>query len=90
MKLLVFIIVSTSFALFSQEVSYGFSKKFKTVKKHASLGFLKFNSNDYLELHYRKGKDMVFQVFDQDFESIKRRHRIIFKYLNQLFMKLID
>jgi hypothetical protein len=59
MKKTLLILASFYSSLFAQTLSYSFSNEFETVKKHADLGFYKFNTNEYAEVYYRKGDDMV-------------------------------
>lgn len=72
MKKLILIALALNTALFSQTISYSFSKPFETVKKHRDKGFYKFD-NDYTEVYLEKDeKEMLFQIFDQNFQGLKK------------------
>lgn len=65
-----------SFTCSAQKITYGFSQPFETVQKHADLGFYKFSDNEYAEMYYRKGEDMIVQIFDPGFKSVKRQETV--------------
>lgn len=68
---LILSLISTS--IFSQTITYDFSEEFETVKGHKDLGFYKLNENEYSEVYYRKGEDMIFQIYDEKFKKIKKQ-----------------
>ncbi len=80
-------------ALFAQTLSYSFSDEFETVKKHADMGFYKFKTNEYAEVYYKKGDDMIFQFFDESFKNVKRQETVLLpeeskKYANEGFFSV--
>lgn len=77
MKKVLLILISISSSLFAQTLSYSFSNEFETVKKHVDMGFYKFNTDEYAEVYYKKGDDMVFQIFDKDFKNVKKQETVL-------------
>ncbi len=75
-RVLLFFSVIFCYTLSAQKITYGFSQPFETVQKHADLGFYKFSDNEYAEMYYRKGEDMIVQIFDPEFKSVKRQETI--------------
>jgi hypothetical protein len=93
MKKALLIVILISSSLFAQTLSYSFSDEFETVKKHEDMGFYKFNNNEYVEVYYRKGDDMVFQIFDKDFKNVKKQETVLLteeskKYANEGFYNI--
>ena len=76
-KIFITLLSLSSSILFSQTLSYSFSNEFETVKKHDDMGFYKFNNNEYVEVYYRKGDDMVFQIFDENFKNVKKQETVL-------------
>lgn len=73
MKKTLLILITISSSLFSQKLTYSFGDGFKDIKKHRDKGFYKFNDDEYAEVYIQKDeKDMVFQIFDRDFKTVKR------------------
>ena len=60
-----------SSTLYAQNIKYSFSQEFESIKKHIDFGFYKFDENKYAEVYYRKGDDMMFQIYDKQFNAIK-------------------
>ncbi len=92
-KILFLTLLSNS--LFAQTINYSFSEEFETVRKHEDMGFYKFNSNDYAEVYFRKGDDMVFQIFDDKFKSLKKQETVLLpddskKFANEGFFSVKD
>lgn len=77
MKKLLLVLGCLSSSIFAQTLTYSYSNEFETVKKHYDMGFYKFNANEYAEVYYRKGDDMVFQIFDQDFKNVKKQETVL-------------
>ena len=77
MKKALLILVSISSSLFTQTLSYSFSNEFETVRKHMDMGFYKFNADEYAEVYYKKGEDMLFQIFDKDFKNVKKEETVL-------------
>lgn len=77
MKKIFFILTCISSSIFAQTLSYSFSNEFETVKKHEDMGFYKFKGNEYAEVYYRKGDDMVFQIFDENFKNVKKQETVL-------------
>ena len=73
MKKTLLILSTLSSSLFAQTLSYSFGNEFETVKKHEDMGFYKFNENEYAEVYFRRGDDMIFQIFDKDFKNVKKQ-----------------
>ena len=93
MKKTLLILASITSSVFAQTLSYSFSNEFETVKKHDDMGFYKFSANEYAEVYYRKGDDMVFQIFDNDFKNVKKQETVILpeeskKYENEGFYSI--
>lgn len=64
---------------YSQNVKYSFSQEFETIKKHADLGFFQLDKNVFAEGYYRHEEDMMFQVFDEKFNKIKKQEVVQIK-----------
>ena len=64
---------------YSQTVKYSFGQEFETVKKHGDLGFYQLDKNVFAEVYYRHEEDMIFQVYDQKFNTIKRQETVKIK-----------
>ncbi len=77
MKKTVLALSILSSTLYAQNIKYSFSQEFKTVKKHVDFGFYKLDKNKYAEAYYKKGKDMLFQVYDDKFNSIKNEETVL-------------
>ena len=93
MKKTLLILASISSSLFAQTLSYSFGNEFETVKKHEDMGFYKFNNNEYVEVYFRKGDDMIFQIFDKDFKNVKKLETVLLpeeskKYANEGFFSV--
>lgn len=93
MKKILLILASISSSVFGQTLSYSFSNEFETVKKHEDMGFYKFNTDEYVEVYYRKGDDMVFQIFDKNFKNVKKQETVLLpenskKYTNEGFFSV--
>jgi len=58
---------------YSQNIKYSFSEEFRTVKKHQDLGFYQFDKNVFGEAYYRHEEGMVFQIFDEKFNKVKKQ-----------------
>lgn len=76
MKYLTLVLATISSFVSAQKISYGFSQPFETVERHADLGFYKFSENEYAEVYYRKGEDMVIQLFDESFKNVKKQQSV--------------
>lgn len=76
MKHLAFLLLAFHVTLSAQKITYGFSQPFETVQKHADLGFYKFSDTEYAEMYYRKGEDMIVQIFDENFKSVRKQQTI--------------
>jgi hypothetical protein len=76
MKKLVFVCLLIHFILPAQKITYSFSQPFETIKKHADLGFYRLSDNEYAELYYKKGEDMLIQIFDESFKAVKKQETI--------------
>lgn len=90
-KISIFILISSSY--FAQTLSYSFSNEFETVKKHEDMGFYKFTGKEYAEVYFRKGDDMVFQIFDESFKNVKKQELVTLpkeskKYANEGFYNI--
>jgi hypothetical protein len=93
MKKVLLAAILISNALFAQNLSYSFSDEFETVKKHSDMGFYKFNANEYAEVYFRKGDDMIFQFFDESFKNVKKQETVLLpedskKYANEGFFNV--
>jgi hypothetical protein len=77
MKRLLIILLAITSPLFSQTLTYGFSNEFETIKKHDDLGFYNFEGKEYAEVYLRKGHDMIFQIFDEDFKNVKKQETVL-------------
>ncbi len=76
MKNLVIIFFLLSSSVYAQTITYGFSNEFETIKKHVDLGFYNFEGKEYSEVYFRKGEDMIFQIFDENFKNVKKQEVI--------------
>lgn len=72
MKKIITALSICSSALIAQDIKYSFGEEFETVKKHSDFGFYKFENNKYAEVYYKEEEDMMFQIYDDKFNSIKR------------------
>lgn len=77
MKKLALLLLLINDTLPAQKISYSFSQPFETVQKHSDLGFYKLSATEYAELYYRKGEDMIVQIFDESFKAVKKQETII-------------
>ena len=78
---------------FSQNIKYSFSQEFESVSKHRDFGFYKLDENKYAEVYYREGDDMIFQTYDQKFNSIKSEQTVLLpedskRYTHESFLNL--
>lgn len=71
-RILLFFSLISAYALSAQKITYSFSQPFETIKKHADLGFYRLSDNEYAELYYQKGEDMIVQIFDESFKAVKK------------------
>lgn len=73
-----FVLLCTLFcqAALAQKITYSFSTPFETIKKHYDLGFYKLSDNEYANLYYQQGKDMIIQLFDESFNKVKKQQSI--------------
>ncbi|MFO0320945.1 MAG: hypothetical protein ACK504_00785 [Bacteroidota bacterium] len=77
MKKLFFLTIVFSSSVFSQTIKYSFSSEYQTINTHIEGGFYQLNKNEYGEVYYREGRDMIFQVFDKDFKNLKKQETAI-------------
>ncbi|MBS1637782.1 MAG: hypothetical protein JST26_17840 [Bacteroidetes bacterium] len=75
MKKIICLSLLMSHILVSQNIKYSFSEEFETVKKHVDMGFYKFD-NKFVEGYYRKGDDMIFQIYDDKFNTVKKEETV--------------
>lgn len=64
-------------SIIAQNLSYSFSDEFETIKKHQDLGFYKLNATDYAEVYFREGDDMILQIFDKTFKTVKKQETVL-------------
>ncbi|WP_317898786.1 hypothetical protein [Aurantibacillus circumpalustris] len=64
---------------YSQIVKYSFSQEFPTIKKHVDMGFYQFDKNIFAQTYYRHEEGMVFQIFDEKFNKIKKQEIVRIK-----------
>ncbi len=76
MKKIILVLSILSSTVFSQNIKYSYSNEFETVKGHFDMGFYKFNKNEYCEVYFRKGDDMIFQFYDESFKNIKKQETV--------------
>lgn len=93
MKYLVLLAMLIPCAAFSQKMTYSFGDPFETVKKHSDMGFYRFGPNQYAEVYFRKGEDMLFQIFDESFKNVKREETVLLpegskKFANEGFFSV--
>ena len=71
----------------SQNVSYSFGKEFETIKKHSDMGFYQLDKNVFAEVYYRHEEEMIFQIYDEKFDNIKKQETVSIKldegYVNE-------
>ena len=78
MKKIILSISLFTFTLsFAQNIKYSFGQEFETVKKHQDFGFYKFSNNKYAEVYFKKEEDMMFQIYDEKFNTIQREETAI-------------
>lgn len=68
-KLLFLTLLSNS--LFAQTINYSFSEEFDVIRGHENLGFYKYNSDKFCQIYFRKGQDIVFRAYDENFKIIE-------------------
>lgn len=71
MKKIILALSILSITLYAQNIKYSFSQEFESIKKHVDFGFYKFGKNKYAEVYFKAEKDMMFQIYDENFNSIK-------------------
>ncbi len=87
------LLLSCAIPLLAQKITYSFSTPFETIKKHTDLGFYKFSANEYAEIYYEKGEDMIVQIYDENFKNVKKQETILLpeksnKFANEGFFSV--
>jgi len=67
-----FVYLFAAYPVCSQNAEYSFSEEFKTIRKHKDWGFRQLDKNLFAEVYYRHEKGLVFQLFDDKFNAVKK------------------
>jgi hypothetical protein len=72
-KLTLLSILLVSLLHSQNNIKYSFGQEFETVRKHADMGFYQIEKNVFAEVYYRTQEDMIFQIYDEKFNNIKKQ-----------------